>query len=185
MNRPRVGVSSCLLGQNVRYDGGHKHDPFVAGKLGTLVTLVPVCPEVELGMGVPRPPVRLESTGRGVRMVGIESRKDHTAAMKRFAARRVAELEALDLSGYVFKKNSPSCGPRGVPVLGQRKKGRGLFAEALHDRMPLLPVVDESDLADRAGQERFIKRVFAYFRRNGKSRSRQFEPQSPEDSKSV
>lgn len=165
MNRPRVGVSSCLLGQNVRYDGGHKHDPFVAGKLGTLVTLVPVCPEVELGMGVPRPPVRLESTGRGVRMVGIESRKDHTAAMKRFAARRVAELEALDLSGYVFKKNSPSCGPRGVPVLGQRKKGRGLFAEALHDRMPLLPVADESDLADRAGQERFIKRVFAYFRR--------------------
>jgi uncharacterized protein YbbK (DUF523 family) len=165
MAPPRVGISSCLLGQNVRYDGGHKRDPFAAGRLGQLVTLVPVCPEVELGMGVPREPVRLERSARGVRMVGTTSGTDHTAAMKRFARRRVAELEALDLSGYVFKKNSPSCGPRGVPVFGMRTKGRGLFAEALRDRLPRLPVVDESDLADRAGQEKFLKRVFAYFRR--------------------
>lgn len=162
---PRVGISACLLGQNVRYDGGHKLDPFAAGPLGKRVTLIPVCPEVENGMGVPREPVRLERSGRTVRMVGTVSRKDHTASMKRFARRRIDELETLDLSGYIFKKNSPSCGPGGVPIQGSTRPGRGLFAAALMDRMPRLPVVDESELADRAGQERFVKRVFAYFRR--------------------
>ena len=165
---PRVGISSCLLGHLVRYDGGHKRDPFAAGALGDRVELVPVCPEVEVGMGVPREPVELRRLGRGVQMVGVESGTDHTAAMKRFAERRAAELEALGLSGYVFKKNSPSCGPRGVPVHGRggtSRKGRGLFAAALRDRLPNLPVVDEGDLASRAGQERFLTRVFAYFRR--------------------
>src|SRR5688572_22537866 len=107
MTRPRVGLSSCLLGQSVRYDGGHKRDPFAAGPLGDLVTLVPVCPEVEAGMGVPREPVRLERSPRGVRMVGIESRADHTDAMTRFSDRRTEELADLGLAGYVFKKNSP------------------------------------------------------------------------------
>jgi uncharacterized protein YbbK (DUF523 family) len=166
MTPPRVGVSACLLGQNVRFDGGHKRDSFTAGELGRHFTLVPVCPEVELGMGVPRPPVRLERSPRGVRMVAIASRIDHTDAMNRFAARRASELEALDLSGYVLKKNSPSCGPAGVPIHGRgaARSGRGLFASALHDRMPLLPVVDEGDLADGAGQEHFLERVFAYRR---------------------
>lgn len=163
---PRVGVSACLLGQNVRYDGGHKRDSFTAEELGRQFTLVPVCPEVELGMGVPRPPVRLERSARGVRMVAVASRIDHTDAMNRFAARRASELEALDLSGYVLKKNSPSCGPSGVPIHGRgaARPGSGLFAAALRDRMPLLPVVDEGDLADGAGQGHFIERVFAYRR---------------------
>jgi|SRR5688572_3358303 uncharacterized protein YbbK (DUF523 family) len=159
MTRPRVGISSCLLGQHVRYDGGHKLLPFAAGPLADLVTLVPVCPEVELGMGVPREPVRLERSRGIVRMVGIESRTDHTDAMTAFAARRTDELAALGLAGYVFKKNSPSCGPRGVPV-----GGRGLFAAAVGDRMPLLPVVDESDISDREGRKTFLRKVFAYER---------------------
>jgi len=162
MNRPRVGISACLLGQNVRYDGGHKLNPFAAGRLGKLVSLVPVCPEVELGMGVPREPVRLERSGRSIRMVGTGSRTDHTAAMTRFSRRRIDDLEALELSGYVFKKNSPSCGPSGVPVHGSKRTGRGLFAAALLKAMPRLPVVDEGELADPAGQQRFLKRVFAY-----------------------
>jgi len=164
MQRPRVGVSSCLLGQNVRYDGGHRLDPFTAGELGRHVDLVPVCPEVEIGLGVPREKIRLERSGKGIRLVGTESRADHTAAMKRFARRRIDELESLGLSGYVFKKNSPSCGPAGVPVHDSPRSGRGLFAAALLDRMPDLPVVDESKLATRAGQERFLKKVLAYHR---------------------
>ena len=162
MKRPRVGVSSCLLGQNVRYDGGHRRDPFASGELGRHVDLVPVCPEVEIGLGVPREPIRLEQAGKGIRLVGTESRADHTTAMKRFARGRIDELESLGLSGYVFKKNSPSCGPSGVPVHGSTRTDRGLFAAALLDRMPLLPVVDESELADSAGQKRFLEKVFAY-----------------------
>jgi uncharacterized protein YbbK (DUF523 family) len=159
MTRPRVGISSCLLGRPVRYDGGHKLLPFAAGPLADLVTLVPVCPEVELGMGVPREPVRLERSPGAVRMIGIESRTDHTDAMTAFAARRPGDPPPPALAGYVFKKNSPSCGPRGVPV-----GGRGLFAAAVGDRLPLLPIVDESDLSDREGRRAFLRRVFAYER---------------------
>ena len=168
MKRPRVGVSSCLLGQNVRYDGGHRLDPFAAGELGRHVDLVPVCPEVEIGLGVPREPIRLERSGKGIRLVGTESRADHTAAMKRFARRRIDELESLGLSGYVFKKNSPSCGPAGVEVHGSTRTDRGLFAAALLDRMPDLPVVDESKLATRTGQRKFLERVLAYHRSQAK-----------------
>jgi uncharacterized protein YbbK (DUF523 family) len=174
--KPRVAVSSCLLGQPVRYDGGHKRDPFAAGPLGRLVTLVPVCPEVELGMGVPREPVRLERTPRGVRMIGTETRRDYTTAMTRFARSRVRALEALDLAGYVFKKNSPSCGPSGVPVHGSRRTGPGLFAAALRERMPRLPVVDESALADDAGRDRFLRRVYAYHRSRYEVRGRGSRP---------
>lgn len=164
MKRPRVGVSSCLLGRPVRYDGGHKLDPFVSGPLAEIADLVPVCPEVELGLGVPRPPVRLERAKGGVRMIGVETRVDHTAAMEAFAERRVAELESLDLGGYVFKKNSPSCGPEGVPILGSTRPGRGLFAAALQDAMPLLPIVDEAGLLTHEGQDHFVERVLAYRR---------------------
>lgn len=164
MEPPRVGISACLLGERVRYDGGHKLNPFAAGPLGKLVTLVPVCPEVELGMGIPREPVRLERSRRTLRMVGTGSRTDHTAAMTRFARRRIDALESLGLSGYIFKKNSPSCGPEGVPVHGSTRTGRGLFAAAVIDRMPLLPVVDERDLSTAAAQGHFLERVFAYQR---------------------
>ncbi len=164
----RIGVASCLLGNEVRYDGGHKRDTFIVGPLARLVTLVPVCPEVEIGLGTPREPVRLVRIGRSVHLLGARSQKDHTEAMVRWAARRVAELERLDLSGYVFKKNSPSCGMERVPVHGARgaaaRNGRGLFAAALIERMPLLPVEEEGRLCDPRLRENFIERVFAYRR---------------------
>ena len=160
--KPRIGISSCLLGREVRYDGGHKRDRFVMDVLAPLVTYVPVCPEMELGMGVPREPIRLE---RGGRLVGVESRTDHTEAMRRFAEARVKGLERLGLSGYILKKDSPSCGMERVPVHGRPSRaGRGAFAAVLMDRLPDLPVEDEGRLADPRVRERFILRVFARHR---------------------
>ena len=106
----RLGVSSCLLGEAVRYDGGHKRDRFLTDLLGQHVAFVPVCPELESGMGVPRPAMRLERAGRGERLVEIASGRDHTSRMQRFAARRLRALRPLELCGYVLKKDSPSCG---------------------------------------------------------------------------
>jgi len=166
--RPRVGISACLLGQKVRYDGGHKRDPFLVDVLGNSVTYVPVCPEVEVGMGTPREPIRLERHGTRIRLVGVESGADHTDAMTRFADRRAAALEALDLSGYIFKKDSPSCGLEKVRVFARSgaatRSGRGLFARGVMDRLPLLPVEDEGRLADPRVRENFLGRVLAYRR---------------------
>ncbi len=163
----RIGVSSCLLGQNVRYDGGHKRDAFLLGVLAPFVTFVPVCPEVEVGLGTPRESMRLVRIGGGVRLVA-RGGADHTGAMERWAERRVRELERLGLSGYVLKKDSPSCGMERVRVYGEKgvpaRAGRGLFAEALLRRMPLLPVEEEGRLLDPRLRESFVERVFAYRR---------------------
>lgn len=165
--RVRVGVSACLLGQNVRYDGGNKLHDFVVGELARRVTLVPVCPEVDLGLGTPREPIRLERAGRVLRLVAPGSGADHTEAMRRYAEKKATDLERLDISGYVFKKDSPSCGVEGVPVWRGEvasRSGRGAFASLLMERLPLVPVVEEASLHDRAGRERFLERVFAYRR---------------------
>ncbi len=166
----RVGVSSCLLGLEVRWDGEHKRDAFVADVLGRLVELVPVCPELELGMGVPREPIRLVGAAAAPRVVGNESGRDHTEAMLRFAEERVRELERLDLAGYVTKEDSPSCGLARVrvwPARGgrPRRDGVGMFTRVLTARMPLLPVEEEGRLRDPKLRESFIERVFAYGRR--------------------
>ena len=128
---PRLGVSACLLGHEVRFDGGHKRDRVITDLLGDFVVWVPICPEVEVGMGVPRPALRLVRDGDEVRMLEIESGRDHTRRMNRFALRRVRALRQLDLSGYVLKKGSPSCGKAGVQILDAegrtRCEGRGLF----------------------------------------------------------
>jgi uncharacterized protein YbgA (DUF1722 family)/uncharacterized protein YbbK (DUF523 family) len=164
----RIGVSACLLGHEVRYDGGHKRDLFVTGPLAAFMTFVPVCPEVEVGLPVPRPAIRLLRRGDEVRLVEPENRVDHTESMRRFSGRRVRELEALDLSGYILKKDSPSCGMERVKVYPERgpavRDGVGLFAEALMERMALLPVEEEGRLNDPALRENFIERVFAYRR---------------------
>ena len=112
----RLGVSSCLLGDEVRYDGGHKRNRFVTDLLAQFVEWVPVCPEVEVGMSTPRPALRLVREGDEVRMLEIASGRDHTREMKRFAARRVRALRGLELCGYVLKKDSPSCGMTRVKV---------------------------------------------------------------------
>jgi uncharacterized protein YbgA (DUF1722 family)/uncharacterized protein YbbK (DUF523 family) len=164
----RIGISSCLLGQNVRYDGGHKKDAFVTGPLARFVSFVPVCPEVEVGMSIPRPTIRLVRVGGEVRLRDPTHDLDHTDAMRRWAEARAAELEKLDLSGYVLKKDSPSCGMERVKVHAERgpgvRDGVGLFAEALMRRMPLLPVEEEGRLNDLPLRENFIERVFAYRR---------------------
>jgi len=164
----RVGISRCLLGDHVRYDGGHKRDPLLLGTLGRLVEWVPVCPEVEVGLGVPRERLRLEARARSPRLVTISTGVDHTRAMVRFSERRLRELEALDLCGYVFKARSPSCGIGGVPVYSARgtveHHGPGLFARAFMQHFPLMPVEDEDRLHDPAVREQFLDQVSRYRR---------------------
>jgi uncharacterized protein YbgA (DUF1722 family)/uncharacterized protein YbbK (DUF523 family) len=164
----RIGVSQCLLGDEVRHDGGHKHDPFITGTLSRFFEWVAVCPEVELGLGVPRESVRLVASEEGSRMVGVRSQKDITEAMKRFSEKRVRALELEGLHGYILKKDSPSCGMERVRVYRDSgtpvRRGRGLFADALMRRFPLLPVEEEGRLHDPAIRENFIERIFAHHR---------------------
>ncbi|HUE30220.1 MAG TPA: DUF523 and DUF1722 domain-containing protein [Verrucomicrobiae bacterium] len=167
----RLGISACLLGQAVRYDGGHKRDPFLAETLGRFVEWVPVCPEVELGLGIPREPIRLEGDPAAPRLVAVKSRRDLTRAMARLARARAEQLARLDLVGYVLKADSPSCGMERVRVHRDRgparRRGTGLFARTLMERLPLLPVEEEGRLRDDALRASFIERVFAYARWKG------------------
>jgi uncharacterized protein YbgA (DUF1722 family)/uncharacterized protein YbbK (DUF523 family) len=167
-SRIRVGVSACLLGEPVRWDAGHKRDAFLVEQLGAFVEWVPVCPELELGMGVPREPVRLERRAGGERMVGLRSATDWTRPMRAHAERRARDLAALDLCGYVFKQGSPSCGLARVKTYAEgepmRRDGRGLFAAALTAHLPLLPAEEEGRLQDPRLRESFIERLFAYRR---------------------
>jgi len=171
---PRIGISRCLLGDEVRHDGGHKRDPFLVSTFGRFVEWVPVCPEIEVGMGTPREPIQLvvsqdgvPSDGQTVRLVGVKSHTDWTTRMTTFAASRVRELKVADLAGYVLKKDSPSCGLERVRVHDDghvTRTGRGLFAEALVRELPNLPVEEEGRLNDPALRENFVERVFAYQR---------------------
>jgi uncharacterized protein YbgA (DUF1722 family)/uncharacterized protein YbbK (DUF523 family) len=169
--RPKLGISACLLGQNVRYDGGHKHDRFLTDTFGRHVEWIPVCPELEAGMGVPREAVRLTGANSAPKMLGEKSGIDWSQAMNEFAARRIAALKLMSLSGYVLKKDSPSCGLERVRVYrgtgAPSKDGRGLFAAALIRALPLLPVEEEGRLNDPELRENFIDRVFAYQRWQG------------------
>jgi uncharacterized protein YbbK (DUF523 family) len=154
----------------VRWDGRNKRDRLVVDVLGPLVEWVPVCPEVELGLGVPREPIRLVGAASSPRLVAERSGADHTRAMLRLAEARVRELARLDLDGYVTKRDSPSCGLARVPVHPAgggrpRRAGVGLFARVLAARMPLLPVVEEPALEDPAARARFVARARAYRRR--------------------
>lgn len=160
--RPRVAVSACLLGEAVRHDGAHKRSTALLERLAPHVELVAVCPEVELGLGVPREPIQLEAPPGGVgplRLVAVRSRRDLTEAMAAYAEARVAALTALGLSGYVLKSRSPSCGARGVGVAGAAFTAPGAFAAVLQRRLPGLPVVEESALEDPAHCERFLLAV--------------------------
>ena len=164
----RVGVSSCLLGQEVRYDSGHKKDRYLTDILDDYVEWVSVCPEVESGMSTPRPAMRLVEDGQNVRMAEIKSNIDHTTQMTKFSQLRVRKLRDQNLCGYILKKNSPSCGMTRVKIWKDkgmpRRDGRGLYASALMDAYPNLPVEEEGRLHDAALRENFIERVFAYRR---------------------
>ncbi|CAG0973028.1 hypothetical protein GEOBC_01383 [Geobacteraceae bacterium] len=163
----KIGVSSCLLGEKVRYDGGHKHDRYITDTLGRFFRFVPVCPEVGCGLPVPREAMRLERDGEGVRLVTNKTHVDHTDRMLSWCAKRVTELEREDLCGFIFKKDSPSSGLFNVKVYSTgmpAKVGRGLFARAVTEHFPLLPVEEEGRLHDMGLRENFIERVFAYRR---------------------
>ncbi len=164
MDKIRLGISSCLLGNPVRYDGGHQLDRFLRDTLGQYVDYVPVCPEAECGLGIPRETMRLEGEPGSVRLVTTRTKLDHTDRMRQWAAARVAELEREGLCGFVFKGGSPSSGmervklydPNGVP----RKIGVGLFAAAFMEHFPLLPVEEDGRLHDPVLRENFIERIF-------------------------
>jgi uncharacterized protein YbgA (DUF1722 family)/uncharacterized protein YbbK (DUF523 family) len=168
-NQPiRIGVSSCLLGEKVRFNGGHSKDGFLVDTFGRYVEWLPVCPEVEIGLGTPRETLRLVRGDHGIRLIMPKSGEDHTASMRAYAKSRVAALAKESLCGYILKKNSPSCGMERVKVYDANqvpsKTGRGLFAEVLLERFPNLPVEEEGRLSDPRLRENFVERVFAYHR---------------------
>lgn len=164
----KIGVSSCLLGERVRYDGGHKHDRYITDILGMHFAFVPVCPEVESGMPVPREAMRLEGDPAAPRLMTRQSRVDKTGQMLEFCARRVKELEHEDLCGFIFKQDSPSSGLFRVKIYGAtgmpEENGSGLFAKAVAHHFPLLPLEEEGRLNDPVIRENFIERVFSYRR---------------------
>jgi uncharacterized protein YbgA (DUF1722 family)/uncharacterized protein YbbK (DUF523 family) len=169
----RIGISSCLLGNPVRFDGGHKKDLWLVNTLGEYVEYVPVCPEVEMGLGIPREAMRLVGDPEDPRLVTNKTFQDHTAQMKEFAARRVRELESENLCGFIFKRASPSSGMERVKVYKDvdpkeaknagppSLKGIGVFARAFMEHFPLLPVEEEGRLCDAPFRENFIEQIFA------------------------
>ena len=164
----RLGISSCLLGQTVRFDGGYKRDGFLSDTFGRFVEWVPVCPEVEAGFGTPREAMRLLNDDGRLRLVTTRGAVDLTDTMVRFARDRVERLDQERLCGYVLKKDSPSCGMARVKVYDKNnvpaRTGQGLFATALRARYPLLPIEEEGRLVDPRIRDNFVERVFAYRR---------------------
>jgi len=161
----KLGISSCLLGNNVRYDGGHKLDRFLRDTLGQYVTFVPVCPEVECGLPVPRESMRLVGDSLDPRLVTTRTGVDHTERMKRWASQRLEDLAQENLFGFIFKKDSPSSGMQRVKVYNDKgmpeKTGSGLFAKAFMERFPRVPTEEEGRLYDPKLRENFIERIFA------------------------
>lgn len=164
MEKVRLGISRCLLGEAVRYDGGHKLDRFLRDTLGQYVEYVPVCPEVECGLGIPREAMHLEGDAEAPRLITTRTRRDVTDQMLEWAHRRVVELEDEGLCGFIFKSNSPSSGMERVKITNQsgmpRKIGRGVFAGIFMKHFPSLPAEEEGRLHDPALRENFIERMF-------------------------
>lgn len=174
--RPRLGVSTCLLGENARYDGAERRDPILLRAFADHVEWVPVCPEVECGMTVPRDPMHLADDPSSPRLVTTATGADQTERMRTWMRSRLDELAREDLWGFVLKSSSPSCGTRAVPVLDARgaKTGEaaGLFAAAVAERFPLLPVADERSLRDDSMWDNFIERLFCLKRYRDSMRPR-------------
>jgi uncharacterized protein YbgA (DUF1722 family)/uncharacterized protein YbbK (DUF523 family) len=163
-DRIKLGISSCLLGNAVRYDGGHKLDRFLRDTLGQYVEYVPVCPEAECGLGIPRESMRLVGDPNAPRLVTTRSERDLTDPMRQWAGRRLGELEGEGLCGFIFKSDSPSSGMERVKVYdgqgGVVRKGSGIFAGLFMKHFPLLPVEDDGRLHDLKLRENFIEAVF-------------------------
>ena len=166
--KPQIGVSACLARQAVRFDGGFIANPFVNNECATFFDIHTVCPEVEMGLGIPRQVIQLRDFDGEIRLVYSKNpEKQITHSMREFSERRIKTLPTLD--GYIFKKDSPSCGVFKVPVknnkTGMRKRnGIGIFARAFKDQYPEIPTEDEGRLNDKAIRENFLERVYAHYR---------------------
>lgn len=165
--RIRIAISGCLLGQEVRYDGGHKLNEYITGTLGEIFDFLPLCPEVAIGMGIPRPPIRLVRRGGDIRALGVDDATlDVTEPLANYADRVAAKLGHV--SGYILKNNSPSCGMERVKLYSARgmpaNKATGIYAGRLMELCPALPFEEEGRLMDPVGRENFIERVFIYHR---------------------
>ncbi len=164
----KLGISTCLLGEKVRYDGGHKRDRYLTDVVAPFVEWVPICPEVECGLPIPRESMRLVGTLEEHRLKTGKTGIDHTERMQKWAQQRLDDLKDEELCGFIFKSKSPSFGMRDIKIYSEKGmpvgKGSGLFARALMERFPYLPVEDEGRLNDAGLRENFIERVFVYFR---------------------
>ena len=168
MGKIIIGISSCLLGEKVRYDAGHQLDRYITDTLGQYFEWVPVCPEVEYGLSVPREPMRLVGDPDSPRLITIRTGIDHTEGMLKWAEQKLKELEKEELCGFIFKSRSPSSGIGGVKVYTlsgmPSQRGIGLFGRAFMNKFPVIPVIDDGRLHDPGLRENFIERVFVYKR---------------------
>lgn len=165
LHKPRVGISLCLLGEPVRFDGGHKRHSGIVNVLSPLVQWVPVCPEVELGLAVPREPLTLIGDSGASKLIGKDSGKDYTLEMSEYCREKALELKAAGLDGFVFKKSSPSCGVEGVKVYANLSsevsagKAAGFFAAIIRQTLPHLPLAEEDELDSPEAVDEFIRRM--------------------------
>lgn len=168
MQKIKLGISSCLLGYNVRYDGGHKLDHYLRDTLGKFIEWVNVCPEVECGLSIPRESMRLIGDSENPRLITHNSKIDYTDKMNSWAKKRINLLKNEDICGFIFKSKSPSSGLFNVKIYNENgmptKKGSGLFAKAFVNQFPLKPVEEEGRLHDPLIRENFIERIFVYYR---------------------
>jgi uncharacterized protein YbgA (DUF1722 family)/uncharacterized protein YbbK (DUF523 family) len=166
--RIKLGISSCLLGAKVRYDGKHRLNPFLKETLGQFVKWIPVCPEVECGLPVPREAMQLVGYPMNVRLLTIKKKVDYTDLMKEYTFSKIPSLREENLSGFIFKSKSPSSGMQGVDIYNSKGqpefKGTGLFAEEVMCHFPLMPVEDDTRLHNSVIRENFIERIFVYKR---------------------
>ena len=168
MEKIKIGISSCLLGNNVRYDGGHQHDRYITDTLGLYVEWISVCPEVECGLGIPREAMRLVGDPESPRLVTIHTNVDHTDGMRTWAKKRLTDLEQKGLCGFIFKSKSPSSGMTGVTVHTPSGmpggESPGIFADAFMKYFPDIPVIDDTQLHDPRSRENFIERILTLSR---------------------
>ena len=164
-NKIKIAVSSCLLGEAVRYDGTDKHIEYITQQLTNKYTLISLCPEMAVGMGVPRPPIHLVDDGTTIQARGIEHPENNVTKLLVNYAENVIKNNS-DICGYIFKKNSPSCGTKNVKVLNSQgqyeMRGKGIYAETLMDALPSLPVIEEEDFLNKNMRVEFLSKVIKY-----------------------
>ena len=164
-NKIKIAVSSCLLGKAVRYDGTDNHIEYITEQLANEYNLISLCPEMAVGMGVPRPPIQLVDDGNSIQVLGVDNPKNNmTKALSEYGI-EIIELHS-DICGYIFKKNSPSCGTKNVKVLNSQgeyeRRGQGVYASVIMKNLPMLPVIDEEACLNQKTMDKFLFDVLMY-----------------------